>query len=73
MTNQHDSDNDGEGEDTDVSVISSNDAKSFMTGLRQFFGQSKMDENDNDCLTLHRPIFKNVQPFHCNIICSFIC
>lgn len=46
--NQHNSENDDEEEEAEVPVISLKEAKFFMSGLRQFFEQSEMDEKRCD-------------------------
>jgi hypothetical protein len=54
--NQHNSDNDDEEEEAEVPVISLKEAKLFMSGLRQFFEQSEMDEKR--CDTIFNAIIK---------------
>jgi hypothetical protein len=54
--NQHNSDNDDEEEEAEVPVISLKEAKFFMSGLRQFFEQSEMDEKR--CDTIFNAIIK---------------
>ncbi|KAL4142677.1 hypothetical protein QTP88_005090 [Uroleucon formosanum] len=48
--NQHNSDNDDEEEEAEVPAISLKEAKFFMSGLRQFFEQSEMDEKRCDTI-----------------------
>lgn len=47
--NQYDSDHDDEEEKVEVHIVSSN-VKYFMIGLRQFFEQSKIDEEKCDVI-----------------------
>jgi len=58
--NQHNSDSDDGEEEAEVPVISLKEAKFFMSGLRQFFEQSEMDEKITDFFNMYHIIILKI-------------